>query len=135
MDDGLTSEEETFLRASTGAWLLYGLVLGDKLGILKALPSTAAEAVCVAVLAEKSKVDRRYLVEWLDIVADVVKHVSCPGCERVWMSSRWHAVLTREGGKRHLMELGSVFSRAVHMENMLSSWTFLRVLGLTLVPV
>lgn len=59
------------------------------------------------------------------MVSCAVHRCSHPGCERVWMSPSWHQVLTEEGGKKHLMELASVFVRAVHGEERLSNFFLL----------
>lgn len=115
----LSPKEEEFLRAARGGWFLFGLWLGDEFGILKALPRTKSDAICVADLSIKTGVNRRYLDEWLGVVSDAVFRVSVSGCERVWMSHSWHDVLTNEGGKSHLVEMAAVFVRAVQAEKLL----------------
>lgn len=51
----LASEEAMFLQASSSAWSLFGLFLGDKLGILTRLPKSSFEAMCVQKLSEETK--------------------------------------------------------------------------------
>jgi hypothetical protein len=118
--EGLIKEQHLFLQAARGAWFVFGLFIGDQLGILREIPSDLPSAVCIKALSEKTMVDRRYLEEWLHVVEDVVHRTTSPDCERVWMSPKWHQVLTQEGGKHHMIELAAVFVRAVRMEKILS---------------
>jgi 2-polyprenyl-3-methyl-5-hydroxy-6-metoxy-1,4-benzoquinol methylase len=107
------SFEERLVEQTTGALEVFGVYLGDRLGLYAALRDS--DGLTVAELATRGGIHPRYAREWLEqqAVAGVltVDDASRPGTERVFRLPAEHApVLTDPTHAAHLAPLARMIA-------------------------